>query len=232
MSTRRLPVPATLVIIAAVVPLAPGWDSPTAPPPRSVEHTVCDINNFAGHARAPDDPEPLTDIDGLVWHPNLMVTRLPLLGREVILFRWSISYVGARQPLIVQRPSLRNHLVGGTIARFYAFPPGMERGRVLDYFDPATLRQWSGFIHGHYAPLGYHLTVPRGRSAEGGDVVAVADLRDRLRARYPAEFGGDRPPKLYVAYIHRAEDRGGLFDMWTGVVGDLDPIEVPDLVAW
>ena len=79
------------------------------------------------------------------------------------------------------------------------------------------------------------LRVPRGEMATGTDTLLVADIKDALRSKWPAEFPQDSPPKLYVQLHHKSYRQGFFgpwsFDVWTGELS-FYKMEISDLKSW
>jgi hypothetical protein len=163
-----------------------------------------------------DPSEPARD-NGVEWRLKVGRRRLASTGREVIDFDWSIKYTGPRPPLIILEPTLERTTDGQTCAEFYVFQQGVKVGRRLmirSPYSPLT-GQW-----GTPRPpdRDWFLNIPAGRTERGRVSLAVAELKRRLVALYPAEFGQKEPPKVYVEFAHKPWDRGLEYDLdaWTG----------------
>lgn len=211
---------------------APRAPAVLAPAPRAVADTRVHRKHFEGFVHAADTKEEY-ELLGVTWRVNVEVRRLVTTGRDVIDFKWSMKYTGRRPPLIIRKPSLIESLPGDTEVHFYAFAPGQERGRKIVFTAPEMDDESFARFLRDGTPASWWLEVKKGKTESGTESVFVADLKERLRALYPTEFPADKPPKLYVEFIHNARDRGwGALDAWTGELGVQFKLEVPDLKSW
>jgi hypothetical protein len=205
---------------------------PVAPMPRAVEDTRRK-RLFVESRAMPADSNEVHESNGVEFAVNLKVRRLASTGRDVIDFHWRMGYTGPRPPLIVLEPSLTETWPGTTQVTVYAFPKGSKEGRMERFETPAPADHaeigWA--LRG--PPKHWFVTIKKGKTATGTVPLAVADIKELLRSRYPSEFSETVPPKLYVELVHEPNDRGGHYDLdaWTGRLSTRT-LEVPDLTSW
>ncbi len=239
MTTRFLALPIAFILLtagcAAPEPQSPPIEVkpglPAAPMPRAVEDTRV-YRDYFERGSYPADWEEAWKTLGVEWTVKVGVRRLVSTGRDVIDFEWSMKYTGPRPPLIIRKPSLTDSLPWETEVHVYAFPPGKEGGRRVIFAPPRDEGLLSRVLF-NGAPADWWVVVKEGETETGRETLAVADVKERLRTLYPAEFPADKPPKLYVEFFHKPEDRGrrGKLDAWTGELSS-NIRRVPDLKSW
>lgn len=203
-----------------------------APMPRMVEDTRvgrAGIENWA----EPANTNEAHKNNGIEWRVNVEVRRLDASTRDVLDFNWRMKYTGPRPPLIILRPSLTDSWPETTQVTVFAFPAGSKEGRVMlfETTEPEKGAAVDWILHG--PPKNWYITAKKGTTETGTVTLAVADIKEVLRNRYPTEFSERVPPKLFVEMIHQPSDRGVHydFDAWTGDLYS-KTLVVPDLKSW
>lgn len=216
--------------VAMPPPSPPGEVRPAEEAPGEAE--VINRKGIEAPSRPADTAE-VHECNGVTWGVNVKVRRLVSSGRDVLDFHWRMKYTGPRPPLIILEPSLIDSWPKTTRVVVFAFPKGSKEGRgeIFETTEPGegVANGWA--LHGE--PRYWYLTVRKGETATGVMPLAVADIKQRLRARYPDEFSEKVPPKLYVEMTHQPDNRGWTYDLdaWTGTLHS-STLEVPDLQKW
>jgi hypothetical protein len=151
---------------------------------------------------------------------------------------WRITNGGARSPLVILKPSIKD-LTGATELIIYAVPKGSDHAYMLQIMPPAAI-EW--LLPGFFGPLGlprlhidkeWYVTIPEGKSANGTINLSAADLKMYFLGALPDEFKDGEAPQLFVHFFLGPFARGEELelDAWTGRLL-IQAIAVPRFDKW
>ena len=133
----------------------------------------------------------------------------PRNNPTVLQVGWTVDYTGARQPLVILKPST-TEATGQTRLIVYAED---ARGRPHQYTIHAPTPQGM-----YVSKKQWFVTVPKGESASGVIRASVADVRSFFLKHWPDRFDAKIAPRLSIQLVHAPTDRGEAhnLDAWTG----------------